>query len=62
MLFEDATQPNRKLIHDLNERVEVESSWGRAGNVWAKLHTGHKVKFTIKDNLDQKLSEKRKPI
>jgi hypothetical protein len=59
-IYGDTTQKNRQMLHELNARVDIENSWCQSGKVWAKLATGKKMKFTVGDDLQKKISKKKR--
>jgi hypothetical protein len=60
-VFEDSTALNQNLLFELKDRPEVEAAWILGGSVWAILNgpekNKKKIKVSINDNLDIKLSK-----
>jgi hypothetical protein len=52
-LLEDTSGRNKKLLKNLSDRSEVESSWHVGGKVWMKLKAGgQKMRVHITDDID----------
>jgi hypothetical protein len=51
--LEDTSGRNKKLLKNLSDRSEVESSWHVGGKVWMKLKAGgQKMRAHITDDLN----------
>jgi hypothetical protein len=62
LVYQDTTMLNRRLLNDLKDRPEVDSSWCAGGTAWCKLTAGgHKMKVSINDNINYVLSHAPAP-